>query len=219
MSRSETRNPQYRTTEQQSNQQETGKSSGRMQTLGQGGRDRALSRSGPFSLSSRDIFTASPFELMRRFAEQMDRTFEDFGLSTISTSRNLGAGLGELTRWSPAIEVFQRENNLVVRAELPGLNKEDVKVEMTDDGLILHGERKQESEEKREGFYRSERSYGQFYRLIPLPDDIDPDNVRAEFKNGVLEINVPVTQSKQRRREVPIGEQSRAASAKQSSSK
>jgi HSP20 family protein len=216
MSRSETKNTQTQTTDKQSGQG-TGDESGRIQTSGQGRQERGLARPGSFSLSPREIFSASPFELMRRFAEQMDRAFEDFGLSATS-SRNLGSFASEAGRWSPAIEVFQRGDNLVVRADLPGLKKEDVKVEMTDDGLILRGERKQESEEEREGFYRSERSYGRFYRLIPLPDDIDPDNVRADFNNGVLEINVPVTQSKKRRREVPIGkevgEQSEVASAK-----
>jgi HSP20 family protein len=121
------------------------------------------------------------------------------------------------TIWSPAIEVFQKEGNLVVRAELPGVNKDDVKIQLTDDGLVIQGERKEEHEEKREGFYRSERSYGQFYRLIPLPDDINPDQVRADFNNGVLEITVPVPQAQQRRKEIPIGAggQSQAASAKQ----
>ena len=107
---------------------------------------------------------------------------------------------------------------MIVRAELPGLNKDDVKVEVTDDGLIIRGERKQEHEEKGEGFYRSERSYGQFYRLIPLPEDVNTDQVRADFSNGVLEITVPVPERQQRRREISIGaggEQSQAASAKQ----
>ena len=220
MSRSETKNAQGHTNEQQSKRQETGQPSGDMQTWGQRRQGGGLARTSSFSLSPHEIFTASPFELMRRFAEQMDRAFEDFGLSSISTSRSQGSFPSEITRWSPAIEIFQREGGLVVRAELPGLNKEDVKVEITDDGLILQGERKQEREENREGFYRSERTYGRFYRVIPLPDGIDPEQVRAGFNNGVLEIELPVTQSKQRRREVPIGadggEQSRAASAKQS---
>ena len=109
--------------------------------------------------------------------------------------------------------------NLVVRADLPGLNKDDVKIEVTDDGLVIRGERKNEHEERGEGFYRGERSYGQFYRLIPLPDDIDTDQMRADFSNGVLEITVPVPEREQRRREIPIGaesgKQSKAASTKQ----
>ena len=110
----------------------------------------------------------------------------------------------QMGMWAPAIEVFQKEGNLIVRAELPGVNKDDVNVQVTDDGLVIQGERKEEHEENREGFYRSERSYGHFYRLIPLPDDIHTDQVRADFNNGVLEITVPVPQTQQRRREIPI---------------
>jgi HSP20 family protein len=205
-------------TTQQQNQQQTGPQSGQMQPAGQGRSQRGLARRGAFapslfSLSPRDLFTASPFELMRRFSDEMDQAFENFGLW------GQGRTQGGTTQmmWSPAIEVFQKEGNLVVRAELPGVNKDDVKVQVIDDGLVIQGERKEEHEEKGEGFYRSERSYGQFYRLVPLPDDINPDQVRADFNNGVLEITVPVPQAQQRRKEIPIGagSQPQAASAKQ----
>jgi len=153
-----------------------------------------------FSLSPREFFSSSPFELMRRFSEEMDRAFEGWGLS-----RGWGFGGGETTVWSPAVEVFERDNNMVVRIDLPGLSKDDVKVEMTDDGLVIHGERKREHEEKGEGWYRSERSYGQFYRLIPLPDGTNADQAKAKFENGVLEVSVPVPESQRRRRSIPIG--------------
>src|SRR5436853_37457 len=152
-----------------------------------------------FSLGNRDFFTASPFELMRQFTDEMDRAFEDFGL----WGRERGGGLLGAS-WSPAIEIFERGDNLIVRAELPGLDKEDVKVEMTDNGLVIQGERKQEHEEKREGFYRSERSYGQFYRTIPLPDGINADQIDAQFNNGVLEISIPIPEGQKRRRSIPI---------------
>ena len=153
-----------------------------------------------FSLSPREFFSSSPFELMRRFSEEMDRAFEGWGLS-----RGWGFGGGETTVWSPAVEVFERDNNMVVRIDLPGMSKDDVKVEMTDDGLVIHGERKREHEEKGEGWYRSERSYGQFYRLIPLPDGTNADQAKAKFENGVLEVSVPVPESQRRRRSIPIG--------------
>jgi HSP20 family protein len=151
-----------------------------------------------FPLSPREFFSASPFELMRRFSEEMDRAFEDFGLA-----RDWGFSGGATTLWSPAVEVFERDNNFVVRADLPGLNKDDVKVEMTDEGLVIQGERKREHEEKGEGWYRSERSYGQFYRLIPLPEGTNAEQAKAQFENGVLEVSVPVPES-QRRRRIPI---------------
>ncbi|HJZ66801.1 MAG TPA: Hsp20/alpha crystallin family protein [Blastocatellia bacterium] len=161
-----------------------------------------------FSLSPRSLFTASPFELMRRFTEDMDRMFSDWGLSTPSR-------WGGESGWSPPIEVLERDNNLIVRAELPGCNKEDIKVELTDEGLLIQGERKQEHEEKQEGYYRSERSYGNFYRLIPLPSEVKEDQINAKFNNGILEVTVLIPESARNRREIPIeitaGEQSKAA--------
>lgn len=207
-------------------QQKAGQSTSSVQTTGEGRQGPGIARRSSyfpslFSFGPREIFSASPFELMRRFSDEMNRVFEDFGLSARETPRGLSAGGSQVTRWSPTIEVFQREGNLVVRAELPGLNKDDVQAEVTDEGLVIHGERKSEHEERREGLYRSERSYGQFYRLIPLPDDIDAEQVRAQFNQGVLEITIPIPEAqKQRRRQVPIGEaqsvdQSKSASAKQ----
>jgi len=146
---------------------------------------------GMFSLSPREFFSMSPFQMMRRFSEDLDRIFA-------------GREFGEAAVWAPAIEVRQRDNNLVITAELPGLSKDDVKVEATDEGLVLQGERKREEEEKREGYYRSERSYGRFYRLIPLPEGANIDQAKANFNNGVLEISVPVAQAEQKRRQVPI---------------
>lgn len=228
MANSETKNAQGQTSEQQSGQQQAGPRSGAMQNRRQGGQGRGLTRRNSyapivFSLSPREILSVSPFELMRQFSEELDRVFEDFGVSAQG-----GAGSSsQMATWSPSIEVFQHEENLVVRAELPGVNKEDVKIELTDDGLVIQGERKQEHEENREGFYRSERSYGRFYRLIALPENINADQVRAEFNNGVLEVTVPVEQEQERKREIPIGaqsgeqssgEQSQAASAKQTQS-
>ncbi len=154
----------------------------------------AVSRRGEFtpsilSLDPRDFFTMSPFQLMRRFSEDVDRMF---------------AGGGEQGVWAPTIEVKQQGDNLRVCAELPGLNKDDVKVEITDQGLVLQGERKREHEQKNEGYYRSERSYGQFYRLIPLPEDAKVDQAKAQFNNGILDITIPVPQAQRKRREIPI---------------
>jgi HSP20 family molecular chaperone IbpA len=92
------------------------------------------------------------------------------------------------TVWSPQVESFQRGDQFVVRADLPGLKKEDVKIELTDDSLTIEGERREEREEDREGYYRSERSYGSFYRVIPLPEGAITESAKANFNNGVLEI-------------------------------
>lgn len=147
-----------------------------------------------FMMSPREFFQQSPFSLMRRFSEEMDRAFGGF-------FREPSA---EMPMWAPAVEVREHNGSLVVYAELPGLNKDDVKVEATEDGLVIRGERKREHEEKREGMYRSERSYGQFYRLIPLPEGANLDQVKATFNNGILEITIPVAAAEQKRREIPI---------------
>jgi HSP20 family protein len=91
-------------------------------------------------------------------------------------------------RWSPEVETFQRGDEFVVRADLPGLEKKDVTVDVQDDSLIIQGERSNEHREEREGYYASERSYGRFYRVIPLPEGAITDSVTASFRNGVLEV-------------------------------
>jgi HSP20 family protein len=154
-----------------------------------------------FSLSPRDFFTTNPFELMRRFASEMDRSFGSWQ----------GQGSSQAALWSPRVEVFERSGNMIVRAELPGLDKDDVKIELSDNELIIHGERKSEHEEKSEGFYQSELSYGSFYRSIPLANDVNVEQVQAQFNNGVLEVTIPVPERK--RRQIPIGETAKQAQA------
>jgi HSP20 family protein len=96
--------------------------------------------------------------------------------------------------WSPQVEVRERGNNIVVRADLPGLSRDDVDVEVDNDALIIRGERHDDWEDEQEGYYRSERSYGSFYRAIPLPEGVDPNACNATFKDGVLEVTLPKPQ-------------------------
>lgn len=160
---------------------------------------------------------ATPFALMRRFAREMDNLFEDFGLDTglhlprfLRRGRRLlrrGAELATLD-WSPRVDVVERDGQVVIRADLPGLSKEDVKVEVSNDAITIEGERKQEKKEEREGYYYSECSYGSFYRAIPLPEGADASKATAEFCNGVLEVTVPTpsrAEPKARRLEVKEG--------------
>jgi HSP20 family protein len=167
-----------------------------------------------FSLMPFDMLTANPFSLMRRMSEEMDRTFARLA--------GQASGGGGLSTWLPAIEVAEREGQLQVQAELPGMKPEDVKVEITDDALVLHGERKEEREENQGGMYRSERRYGHFYREIPLPEGTNPEQARAQFNNGVLEITIPVAEQSSNRRQIPISSGtagSQQASAASSSDK
>jgi len=143
----------------------------------------------PFS----GLFGASPFRLMKRFTEEMDRAFGGF------------ATPAEAELWAPALEVKRTNGNLVVTAELPGLTKDEIKVEVIEEALVIEGERKREKEEKGEEFYRSERYYGKFYRSIPLPKGAKTDAIKAELTNGVLEVTIPVPEIKPAARQVPIG--------------
>jgi len=100
-----------------------------------------------------------------------------------------GSRIGRDTgMWAPQIESFQRGNEFIIRADLPGMKKEDINVELGSDAVTIHGERRDEHQEEHEGYYRTERSYGSFYRTVPLPEGAISDNARAEFKDGVLEI-------------------------------
>ena len=138
------------------------------------------------------VLPPTPFAFMRRFAEEMDRLFEEFrfGASSLFPHVDLPWEGGEAA-WAPAVEVTERGGKLVVRADLPGLGKNDVKVEVRDDAVCIQGERRQEREEKRKGVYRSERTYGSFYREIPLPEGTDAAQAKASFRNGVLEVTMP----------------------------
>lgn len=157
-------------------------------------------------------FGNSPFSFMRRFSEEMDRLFEDFGFGSRGLMPSFGRGamsdFGEFGRglWSPQIETFEREGQLVIRADLPGLSKDDVNVELTDDAITISGERHNENEEQREGYYRSERSYGSFYRQIPLPEGVNADDAQANFRDGVLEITLEAPQLKSQKRRLEISE-------------
>ena len=114
--------------------------------------------------------------------------------------------------WSPTIEVFEKDNRLVTKVDLPGLKKEDVKVEVTDSRLAISGERKREVEEKKKNVYRSEREYGSFYRAVPLPEGVKPEDVKATFADGVLEVSVPLPARPEAKvRKVEIQEPAKAA--------
>lgn len=154
----------------------------------------------------------TPFVAARRMLDDMDRIFQDFSLgrSAFGLSPLLGRSL-EVEPWSepsaasgaawmPQIETFRRGDKMVVRADLPGMTREDVNVDVDDGILSISGERRDEHEEDRDGYYRSERSYGQFYRAIPLPDGVDTDRVEASFNNGVLEVTLPAPKEAQSRR-------------------
>jgi HSP20 family protein len=154
----------------------------------------------------------SPFDLMQRMSEDMDRLLEQFGFGragfglTPNVGSLVGSDLGGRSSrfgggdslWAPQVEVGQRGDRLVVRADLPGVNKDDVHVEVDDGVLTISGERRNEQQEERDGVFRSERSYGSFYRAIPLPEGLSADQCDAKFNDGVLEVSLPVPKQEER---------------------
>jgi HSP20 family protein len=149
-----------------------------------------------------DPFRGNPFSFMRRMTEEMDRLFQDVGQGW-EGGREARQGR-EAMGWSPAIEVTQREGKLLVQCELPGISPNDVKLEITNDALILQGERRLEREENERGIQRSERQYGAFYRSIPLPEGADIEHANARCQNGLLEVTIPIPQQREQRRSIPI---------------
>jgi HSP20 family protein len=128
---------------------------------------------------------ATPFDMMRSLSLEMDRMFGEIGLRRRWPFMAFAPGDGA---WMPELEVKESDSTLRVRLDLPGLKKEDVKVDITADALIVQGERRQEEEKKEQGYYRSERSYGRFVRSVPLPEGAKAETAKATFADGVLEI-------------------------------
>jgi HSP20 family protein len=152
-------------------------------------------------LSRPTQWSSNPFRAMQRLADEMDRMF-DFGFGQRWAPLS---GQRSIESWAPDVEVFQKNNELTIRADLPGLKKDEVSVDITDDAVTIHGERKREHEEEREGLYRSERSYGSFWRVVPLPEGAIGEQAKATFRDGVLEITMPAppaSTSKGRRLEI-----------------
>jgi HSP20 family protein len=154
-----------------------------------------------------------PFSMLDRFADEMERVFDDFGFGRGWLAPREGRGwssapfrMGGTAIWAPDIEVYERNHELVVRADLPGLKKEDVTIEVTDSDITISGERRHEHESEREGVYRSERTYGNFRRIIPLPEGAITDQAKATFKDGVLEITIPAPPQSTRGRRLEIKE-------------
>ena len=157
----------------------------------------------------------TPFGLMRAMADDIERLFGDdlgfgrggYGLSGAGSSYDPWRGAGRMTQanWAPQLETFRRENQLVVRADLPGMSKDDINIEVEDNILSISGERSDENRDERDDYYRSERTYGRFFRAIQLPDGVDAEKVEAQFKDGVLEVTIPAPKvQQQRNRQVKI---------------
>jgi HSP20 family protein len=153
-----------------------------------------------------------PFALLRQLRSEFDRMFETSGWPPFGGPLERTRPATEPATWLPDIDVFERDSRFVTKIDLPGMKKEDVKVEVTDGHLAISGERKTEAEERKKDLYRCEREYGSFYRTVPLPDGVKLEDVKATFADGVLEVSVPLPAKPQAKvRQVEIQEAAQTA--------
>lgn len=136
-----------------------------------------------------------PFHELTRWERDMDRMMEDFfGRRVRPWWPDRWFRTDEMEVRAPAIDLFEDKDDIVVKAELPGMDKDNIEVNLADSTLTIKGEKKKEEEIKEENYYRSERSYGSFIRTVELPKAVRTDKVKASFKNGILEVRVPKTE-------------------------
>jgi HSP20 family protein len=127
-----------------------------------------------------------PARELDAFQSDMNRLFDSF-----FGRREGPAAYGSARRWIPPMDLVETEDNLVLRADLPGVDQDDIEIEVKDGVLTVSGERKAQHETQREGYHRVERSFGRFSRSLELPKGVDPQNVSAHFDKGVLEVRMP----------------------------
>jgi HSP20 family protein len=149
----------------------------------------------PDKLRINDPFVArfgdNPFAFLRRMAPTFDRFFDELPWHAESRLPAF-----ETANWLPNVDIFERDGMFVVRADLPGMTKDNVKVEIKKNVISIEGERKTDFEEDKDGVYRMERAYGTFFRAIPLPEGARTEAVKASFKDGVLEVTAPLPPAK-----------------------
>jgi len=146
------------------------------------------------------LTTHRPAEIMPR-AQDMERWFdrmvEEFWrrpFPTLLRPEHWWPAETSMMMRLPAVDVYEEKDDVVIKAEIPGLSKEDISVQVTDSTLTIKGEKKREEEVKEDNYYRCERSFGSFTRAVALPCDVKADQVKASFKNGVLEVRMPKTE-------------------------
>jgi HSP20 family protein len=150
-----------------------------------------------------EMLRMTPFSLFRRMTQEFDRALQPF-LSEDGANASIA--------WTPTVEISERDGRYRILAELPGLSPDEVRVEVEDDAVILQGERRVEQEATEGGIRRSERQFGFFYRRIPLPEGADPEQAKAKFHDGILEITIPAPDRQAKRRLIQIEADSKPSS-------
>lgn len=143
-----------------------------------------------------ESFEISPFREMERYFDELFRhPFSLFGYPAWKRGQ-----LARSSIVSPTVDIFEDGNDVVVKAEIPGITKDDLKVDITDDSITISGEKKQEKEVNREDYHRLECSYGSFRRSFRLPETVESDKAKATFRDGILEIRMPKSETSKKRR-------------------
>jgi HSP20 family protein len=141
-----------------------------------------------------DLVRFNPVKEMMSLRDRMNRFFDEPFFSFDRRDHELAMGT-----WNPAVDMFEKDDKLVIKAELPGVDKKDVSLDLKDGILTLKGERKLENEVKDGSYYRCEMTYGKFMRSFALPADVDPESINAEFQKGLLTIEVPKPENRKPR--------------------
>jgi len=127
-----------------------------------------------------------PMRDLLGFGSGLDRFFDDFFAPSTSET-----GTSETWSWQPVVDIYDKDESIVIKADLPGVDKKDIHVDLKGRVLTLSGERSEEKEANDEGYYRKERAYGKFVRTFNLSSDVTPDKINASYKDGVLHITIP----------------------------
>lgn len=128
----------------------------------------------------------TPWREMATIHNRVSRLFEDPFLRTSWFDDGLA-----LTNWNPVIDIYDNDDTVVIKAELPGMDKKDISIDLKDGVLTLKGERSYDNEVKEENYHRKERAYGKFHRSFRLPENVDVDKIKADYKDGILKIDIP----------------------------
>lgn len=145
---------------------------------------------------SKELVKVEPTKAVSPF-EEMERWFDEFfrrPFSLLRPSWFPRIGFPEIEEVTPTVDVFEEGDDVVVKAELPGMGKEDIDVKVTDDLITISGEKKKEEKVEKKNYYRMERSYGSFTRTLRLPTEVQTEKATAKFKDGVLEVRIPKTE-------------------------
>ena len=170
----------------------------------------------PDFFGSPGIFSGSPWQMMRRMQEDMDRVFGQFFGGETGQGGGALAQTGQMgqmgQQWAPSVDISRTDREWCIEADLPGVEKDNIDVQVRDHHLILRAEMRQEEPPQGEGeeqrrYARRERRYGFFERVVPLPENVDEEQIRCEFRNGVLTVRIPATgQEQQQARRLPVTE-------------